>query len=137
MSEYLKSSPHFFRLIKWAFALGTLAVLLLAALLPAPLEEAADLGRVPNPSKSAWFLLWMQELVSYGNAWVYLIVALAVVYTLLPWLPGLPAVRRARWFPREQRLVNVLTLLVFLTILALTLVALVFRGENWSLVWPF
>ena len=75
--------------------------------------------------------------MSYGNAWVYLIVALAVVYALLPWLPGLPAVRRARWFPREQRLVNVLTLLVFLTILALTLVALVFRGENWSLVWPF
>ena len=56
--------------------LGCVALLLLAWLFPAPLQEAADVTRVPNPARSAWFLLWMQELISYSAALVYLIAAL-------------------------------------------------------------
>ena len=137
MKTYVRSSPHFFRLIKAAFAVGVLSLLLLAWLVPAPLEEAADFARVPNPSRSAWFLLWMQELVSYSSAFVYLIVALAVFFALLPWLPISPPAEKARWLPAEQRLVSWLTLIVFAGIVTLTVVAMFFRGENWSLIVPF
>lgn len=137
MNGYLRSSPHFFRLIRRAFlaALGALAVL--AALIPAPLQEQADFAVVPNPSKSAWFLLWMQELVSYSTWFIYPILLLGLLTLLLPWLPGSPPVERARWLPPEQRLVTILSLLLFAVIVALTVLALLFRGENWSLVWPF
>lgn len=137
MKIYLRSSPYFFRLIKAAFAAGVVALLLLAWYLPAPLQEAADFARVPNPARSAWFLLWMQELVSYASAFVYLIVALAVFFALLPWLPiSLPA-EKASWLPADQRLVSWLTLIVFVGIVALTVLAMFFRGENWALIVPF
>lgn len=137
MKDFVPSSPHFFRPVKTAFALGLLALLLLAWLFPAPLQEAADLTRVPNPARSAWFLLWMQELVSYSAALVYLIAALAALFALLPWLPGTQPAQSARWLPGDQRGINRLTILTFLAIIVLTLVASFCRGENWSFVLPF
>lgn len=137
MSDYVRSSPYFFRIIKIAFVLLLAALLIGAFFFPAPLQEPADISRVPNPSKAAWFLMWTQELVSYSNSMVYLIVALGLVFLLLPWLPCSPPAERARWFPRDQRLVNLLTLISFLAIVLLTLIAVYFRGENWSFVIPF
>ncbi|MBE0574731.1 MAG: cytochrome B6 [Desulfuromonadales bacterium] len=137
MKNYLRSSPHFFRPVKIAFVIGVAVLLLLAWLFPAPLQEAADYGRVPNPARSAWFLLWMQELVSYSSRLIYLIAALAVIFAGLPWLPGLAAAERACWLPADQKRVNRVTLTVFVGIIALTLIAMFFRGPNWALVVPF
>ena len=91
----------------------------------------------PNPAKSAWFLLWIQELVSYGTLAIYAAVALAALLVALPWLPvparsstraGSPAsTGRSRWpCSRRRRLV-----------LALTVVGLFLRGPDWRLVLPF
>lgn len=135
--DYVKSSPTFFRLINAALLLSVLVFLGLAALIPAPLHSPADFSEVPNPAKSAWFLLWTQELVSYSVYLVYLIVLLIVVFFMLPWLPGVRSADRACWWPREQRVLSWLTILVYVGILALTVIALGFRGENWALVWPF
>ena len=137
MKDYIYSSPYFFRLIKIAFLVGILCLLVLAFLFPAPLQEPADVGRVPNPAKSAWFLLWMQELVSYSNELIYLILVLAVAFACLPWWPGIPRAERARWFPGEQKSVNLFTLTVLAGIVLLTLVVVFFRGENWAFVLPF
>lgn len=137
MSDYVKASPHFFRIIKIAFALTLLALLGLAFFIEAPLQGPADISRVPNPSKSAWFLMWTQELVSYTTGMIYLILGLGALFMLLPWLPISPPAERARWFPRDQRIVNLLTLVSFVGIVILTVVAIYFRGENWSLVFGF
>lgn len=137
MKKYVNSSPTFFRLIQRAFLGGSLALLLLAWLIPAPLEPAADLGLVPNPSKSAWFLLWMQELVSYSTVLIYLILLLGIFLGALPWLPGTRPATQARWFPTDQRLVNAVTITLYAAIIILTVVGLFFRGENWSFVLPF
>ena len=137
MNGYVRSSPRFFRLIKGALLLGLLVLALLALLVPAPLQAPADLGRVPNPSKSAWFLLWMQELVSYSRNTVYLIALLGIVYAFLPWLPGTRASKTAAWWPRDQRLLNGITVAVFLVIVLLTVIATFFRGPNWSFVFSF
>lgn len=127
----------FFRLVKAALALFTLAVLLLAAFIPAPLQEQAALARVPNPVKSAWFLLWIQELVSYSKYLINLVGLLAICFFLLPWLPCVRSADRASWMPPDQRCVNVFALLSFVAIVALTIVAMFFRGANWALQFPF
>ncbi len=134
MSDYVKSSPHFFRIIKIAFALLVVLLLLLAVFIDAPLQGPADISRVPNPSKSAWFLMWTQELVSYSSLMVYLILGIGVVFLLLPWLPISKAAQTARWFSRDQKSVNVIVVLTFVAIVVLTIVAVYFRGENWALV---
>lgn len=136
MSSHVSSSPHFFRPVKRSFVAGLALLLLLAALLPAPLEVAADPSRPPNPAKSAWFLLWIQELVSWNNLAIYAAFALAVLLLALPWLTGRTAAS-ASWFPRNLRFVLALVIFVSLAVLALTAVGLLFRGPDWRFVAPF
>jgi hypothetical protein len=135
MSARVKSSPHFFRPVTRAMVLGIVALLLLAAFVPAPLETPADPAHAPNPAKSAWFLLWIQELVSYHTLAIYVALALAACLTSLPWLP-LPRLEHARWFPREHRLVALVALLASVFVLVLTLVGLFLRGPDWRLALP-
>jgi hypothetical protein len=136
VSRYVKSSPHFFRPVGRAMLLGLVALVLLAALVEAPLEAPADPAHSPNPAKSAWFLLWIQELVSHGTSAIYVAVALAAFLVALPWLP-VPRLEHARWLPREHRPLAVAVLAAALLVLALTVVGLTLRGPDWRLVLPF
>jgi hypothetical protein len=131
---FVKSSPHFFRMISRSLWLLILVLLVLAAFIPAPLQTAADPAVTPNPAKSAWFLLWTQELVSYSRWMMYPILFTGLVFLFLPWLPGQMRSHHARWFPKEQHAVSLLSVIVFIIICALTIVAMVFRGGNWSLL---
>lgn len=136
MSRFVPSAPHLFRPVKRTLLAGLGLLLLMAALVPAPLEVAADPARPPNPAKSAWFLLWIQELVSYSTSAIYAALALAALLVALPWLSPEP-VEQARWFPRRHRTLAVLVLVAALAVAALTLVGLVVRGPDWRLVSPF
>lgn len=137
MKNYVKSDPVFFRLIKQSMAAIIIVVVVFAALFPAPLLDPADVSRVPNPSRAAWFLIWMQELVSYSKYAIYPIILLGGVFCVLPWLPKMGPSEQARWFPADQKIINLATVLSFLVIVALTVVAFYFRGENWSFGWFF
>jgi len=130
---FVKSSPRFFRLIGRSMWLLVILLLVLAALVPAPLQIAADPAVTPNPAKSAWFLLWTQELVSYSRWMIYPILLLGLLFLLLPWLPGQLRMHHASWFPAGTRAISVLTLVTFFIIISLTFVAYFLRGPNWSL----
>ena len=134
---YVRSSPFFFRRIGIAMTLLLLVLLVLAAFLPAPLQEPGNMARVPNPVKSAWFLLWIQELVSYSSYLVYAVLTLAIACILLPWLAGGESSQQAVWLQRGLLPVSVVTLLVVTVVCALTVISLFFRGENWAFVLPF
>lgn len=131
---FVKSSPHFFRLISRSIYALAVSLLLLATLIPAPLQEQANPAVTPNPAKSAWFLLWIQELVSWSRYMIYPVMLLGCLFLLLPWLPVGPRIHRASWFPREQRAVSAITVILFAIIVLLTTVAMFFRGANWSFV---
>ncbi len=126
---YVPSSPVFFRLIRRSMAVFVAALCALAALFPAPLQEPADIGKVPNPAKAAWFLLWIQELVSYSRNLVYAVALVAVFLLALPY---------TRWGAadgpeRSRRAVAALALAVFSAIVILTVIAFFFRGPDWAL----
>jgi hypothetical protein len=136
MSDHVPSSPHFFRPVVRALLVAIALLLLAAALVPAPLETAADATRPPNPAKSAWFLLWIQELVSHSTLWMYAVLALAGLLVALPWLRRAEGVHAA-WFQRGERIVATVVLATVFSVIALTFVALFMRGENWRLHAPF
>jgi len=112
-------------------------LLLLAMVIPAPLQEAGDLTKAPNPVKAAWFLLWIQELASYSNHLVYIMIFAGLYFFLLPFLPGSPEGKSAKWLSGDQLWVNIITLVTFFGIFALTIIAMFFRGENWAFVCQF
>lgn len=129
-SGYVPSSPVFFRLIRRSMALFVAAICALAAIFPAPLQEPADLAKVPNPAKSAWFLLWIQELVSYSARLIHVVGLVALLFLLLPYTPW--GARDAG--PGKSRWpVVALSFAVFLSIVVLTVVAYFFRGRDWAL----
>jgi hypothetical protein len=132
---FVKSSPRFFRLI--AISGGFLVVLLAGAafLVPAPLQPPADASLTPNPAKSAWFLLWIQELVSWSRLMIYPVLLSCLVFGALPWIAGERRFYRARWFPREQRWLNLAAVAAVFLLLALTVIAAFFRGADWRLLW--
>ena len=130
---FVKSSPNFFRLINRAMCVLVAVLLALAVFVPAPLQHQANPALTPNPAKSAWFLLWIQELVSWSRYMIWPIVLLGVLFLLLPWLPGSVRIHRAGWFPREQRTLSAITLVIAAAITGLTIIALYFRGTDWSL----
>ena len=109
-------------------------LLLLATVIPAPLQNPGNLEKSPNPVKSAWFFLWIQELVSYSTKMIYIVILVGLCFFFLPYLPGISETEQARWLPKDQKWVNVVTLLTFLGILALTVIAMFYRGANWAFV---
>ncbi len=137
MNGIVNSSPTFFRLIRRAAGAFAVIALLLAAFVRAPLQEAADPGRVPNPVKSAWFLLWVQELVSYSKFLVYPVLLLLVAFFLLPRIHGDASGESASWRWRKPMPTQIAVVAVYLLILSFTVVAAFFRGENWAFVVPF
>lgn len=137
MRGYVRSSPYFFRRVKIAMTILILILLVLALFIPAPLQEPANIARVPNPVKSAWFLLWIQELVSYSKYLLYAVLALVAGCILLPWLSGQGSNEQATWLQKDRLPVNIITLAAFIVMVALTVIAMFFRGENWAFILPF
>lgn len=131
---FIKSSPHFFTLIGRSMFCLVAFVLMLAIEIPAPLQEQANPARTPNPAKSAWFLLWVQELVSWSRLMIVPVIVLFILFVLLPWLPGTSHIHKARWFPSELRTINMITVILVVVIMGLTIMAQFFRGADWALV---
>ena len=109
-------------------------LLLLAAIVPAPLQDPGNLEKSPNPAKAAWFFLWIQELMSYSTKMIYIIILMGLCFFLLPFLPGISEAEQAKWLPKDQKWINIVAVFAFLGILVLTVVAVFFRGENWAFV---
>ena len=116
---------------------GLVALLLLAAFIPAPLEPPADPAHAPNPAKSAWFLLWIQELVSYSTPAIY------VALVLVADARGPAVAARCRsWSARPGSLASTARSRSSCSrpcglVLALTVVGLFMRGPDWRFVSPF
>jgi amino acid transporter len=134
VKDYIPTSPFLFRMIKRALVLLIGVLLLLAFIVPAPLQNPGNLEKSPNPAKAAWFFLWTQELVSYSTHLIYVIMLVGLGFFLLPYLPGISEAKQAKWLPKDQQWINIVTLIIFLVISALTIIAMFFRGGNWAFV---
>lgn len=106
--------------------------LLCSIVLKAPLGPPADFINPPNPAKSAWFLLWIQEVVSIRG---YLFNILVIIFIVFLFLPEISMRKEGyKWFSKDDLFVLGFTFLLSAIIVILTIVAYFFRGENWSFV---
>ncbi len=106
-----------------------LLLLLLAILVPAPIERPITQASVDlHNARAPWFFLWVQQLLKLGSPFfwgviipVLLLVALAAVPYILPqsheseW---------GQWFPRGNRIAQILLIVIAVTIIILTVLAI-------------
>jgi quinol-cytochrome oxidoreductase complex cytochrome b subunit len=134
-----------------AVALVCLALTCLFGLAAAaPLEQAADPSRTPNPAKAPWYFLWLQELVSdltfrlgsfvVDGTLVGGILLPGLLLALLaawPWLDKSPREAAGVWFHPSRRRQNRVFLLALAAIVLLTIVGTFCRGPYWAWTWPW
>jgi menaquinol-cytochrome c reductase cytochrome b/c subunit len=127
--------PHF--LVRHAVVAGaTVAVVFfLAIAFNAPLKDMANPNTTPPVAKAPWYFAGLQELLSHFNPLVAGILAPAAVVVFLAALPFLD--RSNGWRIRDRKMVVIVFTVVALAALTLTLVGALFRGPEWSWVWPW
>lgn len=132
------SWPHVF-IRELILAVVVVALLLLAAFfINAPLEEPANALHPPNPAKAPWYLLGLQELVSY-SAFIGGVAAPGLMVLGLLLVPYIDRkkVGIGKWFAKERWLANSLFMAFLIIMGVLIVVGVWFRGENWALVLPW
>ena len=111
-----------------AAIIATIVLILLASFIPAPLAAPmTDFGQAVD-SRAPWFFLWVQQMLKFGNAYIYgVLVPLGVllVLAILPYLlPTARADELGRWLPRGARLAQLIVLVLVVGIITLTVMAI-------------
>ncbi len=115
------------------------ALLLIAAFIfDAPLEEPANPSHPPNPAKAPWYLVGIQEMVSY-SAFIGGILVPGLIVVILVLIPYIDRKKAGIgiWFSKERWWPNILFMLFLITMVVFIVIGVWFRGENWSFVTPW
>jgi quinol-cytochrome oxidoreductase complex cytochrome b subunit len=111
-------------------AMLILAVLLLLSVVrPAPLAPPiTDVRALTSDAGAPWFVLWVQELLRWGDPFAVGVLIPAIILAILA---GLPYVARrpapaelGTWFPRSGRGIQIAVLLLTFAVVVLTAAAL-------------
>ncbi|MBN1303700.1 MAG: cytochrome b N-terminal domain-containing protein [Anaerolineales bacterium] len=108
-----------------AMVIAGLVLVLFSLAVPAPIAPPiSDASAMTGDSRAPWFFLWIQQLLKFGDPflWGVLVpVLVVVVLGLLPYLlPNAKADELGRWFPPGNRIAQGLSVLMILAILLLT-----------------
>src|SRR6266540_4240257 len=127
--------PHF--LIRHAVVAGvTVAVVfVLAIAFNAPLKDIANPNLTPPVAKAPWYFAGLQELLSHFQPMVAGILVPGIAVLFLAMLPFLD--RSRGWRIRDRKMVVIVFTVLVVAAVVLTLVGTLFRGPEWSWVWPW
>ncbi len=111
-----------------AALIATLVLLLFSVRFPAPLAAPmSDNGMIIADSGAPWFFLWVQQLLTWGDAfWMGVAIPIGVFtfLSLVPFIFKHPQPEDlGAWFPKSTRLVHILVFLIVSIILFLSLLA--------------
>ena len=132
--------PHLVRM-EFLVALFILGALTLWALtVDAPLEEAANPTRTPNPSKAPWYFLGLQEMLVYFDPWNAGVVLPSLIIVGLMVIPYIDINPKGNgYYCFKDRKWEILTFFFGFHILWITMIMIgtFFRGPGWNLFWPW
>jgi quinol-cytochrome oxidoreductase complex cytochrome b subunit len=111
-----------------ATLVASAALVLMSTYIPAPVAAPISSAAVEADARAPWFFLWVQQLLKLGDPFllgVLLPAGLLLFFALIPYfLPNAQPGELGRWFPRGNRLAQVLAGAVILALIGLTLLAL-------------
>jgi quinol-cytochrome oxidoreductase complex cytochrome b subunit len=111
------------------FVIGIILILM-ASFLPAPIAPAM-MGKpvITGETRAPWFFLWVQQMLKWGDPFVFgVLIPLGIlaVLALIPYIFPQPAEADiGRWFPKSNRLAQVVVGVIALIVIVLTLLSLI------------
>jgi cytochrome b/b6/petD-like protein len=140
IDDKIHTWPHLVRM-EFLVALFVMIVLTVWSLtIDAPLEEAANPTRTPNPSKAPWYFLGLQEMLVYFDPWhagVVLPTIIIIGLMVIPFIDTNP--RGNGYYCFKDRKWEILTFLFGFEVLWIFMIIIgtFFRGPGWNLFWPW
>ena len=113
-----------------AIILASIALMLVATFIPAPLAAPIQAsGNLTSDARAPWFFLWVQQMLKTGDPFLFgVMIPLVVLFVLaiIPYLIPKPIpAELGRWFPRSNRFAQILIAVIGLFIIGLTILALI------------
>ncbi|MBI3312793.1 MAG: cytochrome C [Candidatus Omnitrophica bacterium] len=118
----------------------SIGLVLWSIFLKAPLEEPANPGDSPNPSKAPWYFLGLQEMLVYYDPWIAGVLLPTLIILGLCAIPYIDNDPKGSGFYsfRERRWPIILFLFGFWILWILLIITGTFlRGPNWNFFGPF
>ena len=132
--------PYLVRVELICFILVMLVLTVWSITIDAPLEEAANPTKTPNPSKAPWYFLGLQDMLVYFDPWmagVVLPTLIIVGLMVIPYVDVNPLGNGYYTF-KERRFAILTFLFGFLVLwILLIILGVFFRGPGWNLFWPW
>ncbi len=106
----------------------------------APLEEAANPAKTPNPSKAPWYFLGLQDILVYFDPWFAGVVAPVLIIVgliLIPYLDINPKGNGYYTYVERKLAIWVYTFGFLVLWIALIIMGVFLRGPGWNLFMPW
>jgi quinol-cytochrome oxidoreductase complex cytochrome b subunit len=103
-------------------------LIMISVVCPAPIAPPIqETAAITGDTQAPWFFLWVQQMLKWGDPFLWGVFIPALVVAILAIIPyGLPkpaASELGRWFPRSNRLAQIVLAILTLTIVILTLIS--------------
>ena len=113
-----------------AMILTSAALIILSIFSPAPIASPIRLSvlqSVPESAAAPWFFLWVQQMLKWGDPFLFGIlvpVIILLILVLIPYIFPKPVYNDlGRWFPKSNRLAQIVLGLIAFIVILLTLLA--------------
>ena len=130
-------------LVRIEFLCAIIVIILLTVwsiTIDAPLEEAANPTKTPNPSKAPWYFLGLQDILVYFDPWFAGVVApvfIIVGLMLIPYLDVNPKGNGYYTYTERKFAIWVYSFGFLVLWIALIIMGVFLRGPGWNLFMPW
>lgn len=130
-------------LVRIEFLCAIITIILLTVwsiVIDAPLEEAANPTKTPNPSKAPWYFLGLQDILVYFDPWFAGVVAPVLIIVGLMLIPYLDVNPKGNGYYTytERKLAIWVYCFGFLVLwISLIIMGVFLRGPGWNLFMPW
>ncbi len=118
----------------------TVVLVVWSLVIPAPLEEPANPGNTPNPSKAPWYFLGLQELLVYFDPWMAGVVLPSIIIFGLMAIPYIDVNPKGNgYYSFKDRRLAILTFCIGFFVMWDYMIVLgtILRGPGWNYFGPF
>jgi len=136
--ERMASWPYFIWIVLLCSLFITILIWVLSMLFNAPLEEAAEWAKTPNPAKAPWYFIGLQELLVYFDPWIAGVLIpnqILIGLILIPYVDTVPEVQGCYNYSRRKFQFLFFTFGISLWFF-LIITGQLLRGPSWEIYWP-